>query len=126
MNQKMCWVGGAVIAMLPSCSAADGSPGSDSGESSSSVELAVRPRCQTEAPAANELVCEQLATSLHYPNTVFTSATSVAAGQLTLAGQAIPAHCLLAGKMHERVGTVDGQTYAIGFEMRLPLAWNRR
>lgn len=127
MNQTLVWVGGAVvIAMLPSCAAADSGAESNSVESSSSVELAVRPGCEGESQSAMELGCEQLASSLHYPNTAFTSSTSVAAGALTLAGQDIPAHCLLAGKMHERVGTVDGQIYSIGFEMRLPLAWNRR
>lgn len=127
MNQTLSWVGGAVvIALLPGCGGADASPDADSVEASASVESAVRLRCDSEAHGGHALNCEQLAQSLHYPNTVFTSATSVAAGQLTLAGRDIPAHCLLTGKMHERVSTVDGQTYAIGFEMRLPLAWNRR
>jgi feruloyl esterase len=70
--------------------------------------------------------CATLSASLSLPDTVFTSATSVPAGALTLAGQNIAAHCLLTGKMFERVSPVDGQTYAIGFEMRLPLDWNGR
>jgi len=70
--------------------------------------------------------CGTLAAELSAPNTVFTSSTSVAAGALTIAGKPIPAHCLLAGKMFERVSPVDGKTYAIGFEMRLPLDWNGR
>jgi len=36
-----------------------------------------------------------------------------------------PAYCLLQGKVNERTG-VDGKTYAIGFELRLPTAWNGR
>jgi feruloyl esterase len=39
--------------------------------------------------------------------------------------QAVPAHCLVKGRMHERKGS-DGRDYAIGFEMRLPVAWNGR
>jgi feruloyl esterase len=70
--------------------------------------------------------CEELFASLSAPNTAFTSYTSVAAGTLKTAGKDIGAHCLLAGKMFERVSPVDGKTYAIGFEMRLPLAWNGR
>jgi feruloyl esterase len=70
--------------------------------------------------------CEELAASLHFPNTVFTSSQSVAAGELKVAGQDVAAHCVLNGKMYERVSPVDGQTYSIGFEMRLPLDWNRR
>ena len=70
--------------------------------------------------------CETLAASLSAPNTAFTSSTSVAAGTLKLAGHDIGAHCLLVGKMFERVSPVDGKTYAIGFEMRLPVDWNGR
>ena len=73
-----------------------------------------------------EADCETLWSELSLPNTVFTSSSSVAAGVLTLAGQSIGAHCLLTGNMFERVSPVDGQPYAIGFEMRLPLSWNGR
>lgn len=78
------------------------------------------------AGAAHGIDCNTLAATLSYPDTVFTSSSSVADGALTLAGQPIPAHCRLLGKMHERVSPVDGKTYAIGFEMRLPLDWNGR
>lgn len=37
----------------------------------------------------------------------------------------VPAHCLVNGVANERTG-VDGRRYAIGFEMRLPMAWNQR
>ena len=70
--------------------------------------------------------CATLAASLRQANTTFTSSTTVPAGTLTLAGQSVAAHCLLTGKMFERVSPVDGKTYAIGFEMRLPLDWNGR
>jgi feruloyl esterase len=70
--------------------------------------------------------CDDLAGSLQYPNTTFTSSVAVAAGELKQAGKDILAHCLLTGKMFERVSPVDGQTYSIGFEMRLPLNWNQR
>ena len=70
--------------------------------------------------------CETLATTLSSPNTAFTSSTLVPAGALTLAGQPVRAHCLLTGKMFERVSPIDGMTYAIGFEMRLPVDWNGR
>ncbi|MEZ4734209.1 MAG: tannase/feruloyl esterase family alpha/beta hydrolase [Caldilineaceae bacterium] len=36
-----------------------------------------------------------------------------------------PVYCLVQGKVNERTGT-DGKSYAIGFELRLPLAWNGR
>src|SRR5262245_50504041 len=70
--------------------------------------------------------CATLATTLSYPDTVFTASSEVPAGTLTLAGQPIGAHCLLRGRMAEHLSPVDGKTYSIGFEMRLPLDWNRR
>jgi feruloyl esterase len=71
------------------------------------------------------LDCGELS-SLQYPDTVFTSVTSVPEGALPQPGQTIPAHCLVTGRMFERVSPVDGSAYAIGFELRLPLEWNRR
>jgi feruloyl esterase len=70
--------------------------------------------------------CEALAGLLSAPNTAFTSSISVPAGALKLAGQDIPAHCQLTGRMFQRTSPIDGKTYAIGFEMRLPLEWNGR
>ena len=59
-------------------------------------------------------------------NTRITAASAVAAGTLTVAGQAVPEHCLVTGKMHERTSVVDGKAYAISFELRLPRNWNGR
>ncbi|SHO56989.1 tannase/feruloyl esterase family alpha/beta hydrolase [Vibrio quintilis] len=61
-----------------------------------------------------------------YANTQITSVKLAEAGDLKIGGNAIGAHCVVEGKMFERVSPVDGQTYAIGFEMRLPLDWNGR
>lgn len=36
-----------------------------------------------------------------------------------------PAHCHVVGKMQERKGA-NGQTYAVGFQVRLPMTWNGR
>jgi pimeloyl-ACP methyl ester carboxylesterase len=40
-------------------------------------------------------------------------------------GPMLAAHCRLSGKMGERLGQ-DGKRYHIGFELRLPAAWNGR
>lgn len=69
--------------------------------------------------------CEGLVSKLKLPHTRIESATSVAAGGLKQGEQAVPAHCRVLGRMHERKGS-DGRDYAIGFEMRLPVAWNGR
>jgi pimeloyl-ACP methyl ester carboxylesterase len=60
------------------------------------------------------------------PNTTITATTSVPAGSLTIAGQPVREHCQVTGQMHRRVSAVDGNNYAIGFEMRLPTDWNGR
>lgn len=72
--------------------------------------------------------CATLASSLALPNTRITSAEQVPAGPITVQGVTTqaPAHCLVKGKMKERTGPVDGASYAIGFEMRLPVEWNGR
>ena len=70
--------------------------------------------------------CADLVTRIQLANTTITAANSVAAGTLTVAGKPVPAHCQVTGRMFDRVGTVDGARYAIGFEMRLPQSWNGR
>ena len=69
--------------------------------------------------------CNDLAASMSaLANTTITSSSEVAAGELMVAGNDIPAHCLVTGSMFERVSDIDGNVYAIRFEMRLPLNWN--
>lgn len=70
--------------------------------------------------------CTDLATRINIPNTTITAANAIAEGTLKVAGKPVRAHCQVTGKMHERVSTVDGKNYAIGFEMRLPTVWNGR
>ena len=65
-------------------------------------------------------------TTFSFANTTVTAASVVAAGTLTNAGQPVPEHCLVKGGMNTRVSSVDGQTYVIGWEMRMPTAWNGR
>ncbi|WP_295552148.1 tannase/feruloyl esterase family alpha/beta hydrolase [uncultured Pseudacidovorax sp.] len=69
--------------------------------------------------------CERLEAA---PGVVFTDVRSVPAGPVAVRGgsEQAPAHCLVQGRMAERTSTVDGQRYAIGFELRLPQAWNGR
>ena len=71
--------------------------------------------------------CTDLATKAVLAGTTLTSTTLVASGGLTgmQGDRPVPEHCLVKGRMHERKGS-DGRDYAIGFEMRLPTAWNGR
>ena len=53
---------------------------------------------------------------------------AVAAGTMppgATSGPTLGAHCKVSGRMAERTG-VDGKAYHIGFELRLPAAWNGR
>ena len=70
--------------------------------------------------------CAALSGKLSQANTTISSVAEVAAGVLTVAGSPVAAHCLVKGSMYSRTSAVDGRTYAIGFEMRLPLKWNGR
>ena len=69
--------------------------------------------------------CEALAAQFRFADTQIASVAPVPAGPVVQGGPAAPAHCLVKGRMNERKGS-DGQDYAIGFEMRLPQAWNGR
>lgn len=73
--------------------------------------------------------CSTLASSFSYTNLKITSAKLVAAGStVTADGETytLPEHCYVQGYMNERISAVDGQTYRIAFEMKLPKDWNGR
>jgi hypothetical protein len=79
-------------------------------------------------PAKAVTACADLNKAFNYTGTTLTSVTVVPADTLRIPGIAdpMPEHCLVKGKMNERKSPVDGKTYAIGFEMRLPTSWNGR
>ncbi|NVM78208.1 feruloyl esterase [Duganella sp. SG902] len=70
--------------------------------------------------------CADLVNKINFANTTITGANAIAAGALTVAGKPVPAHCQVTGQMYKRTSAVDGKSYAIGFEMRLPNNWNGR
>ena len=78
----------------------------------------------TPATPGTLQACAGLASAFSFANTTLTGAADVAAGVLTVAGNPVPAHCRVTGTMYSRTG-VNGN-YAIGFEMRMPVAWNGR
>lgn len=96
------------------------------GSDSLSTNATQLPRLSAAQPATLSGDCAALAARLTFANTTFTSVTDVPAGTLKVAGKSVPEHCVIEGKMNQRTSAVDGQTYAIGFEMRLPIAWNGR
>jgi pimeloyl-ACP methyl ester carboxylesterase len=90
------------------------------------TEAATPPVQRSPALPAVIRSCAELPTRFSFPQTSLQGATVVPGGTASVAGRPIGTHCLVTGKMNERVSPVDGQTYAIGFEMRLPAEWNGR
>lgn len=70
--------------------------------------------------------CSQLASGFKFSNTTLVSVESVASGVAKWGSTPIAAHCLVKGEIFRRTSPQDGKSYAIGFEMRLPNAWNGR
>lgn len=103
--------GAASVALLTACG------GNESHDNIPQLSAA------TGATIAN---CTALSTGFSFADTTIASAVVVAAGALTNAGQPVGEHCLVTGTMKQRLSAVDGQTYAIGFEMRLPKDWSGR
>lgn len=107
----------AVAALLAACGGGDTTP----------AVAAPLPQLAAATGAVFAGDCARLQTTLAgLANTQITLAQTVAAGSLTVGGQAVAEHCRITGKMHERVSAVDGKTYAVGFEMRMPKNWNGR
>jgi hypothetical protein len=85
------------------------------------------PQLPPATPSNLPGTCEALPALLAgLPATAITAASTVPAGTLLVGGQPVPAHCLVTGRTNERLSPVDGKTYWIGWQMRLPLAWNGR
>ena len=83
------------------------------------------PRLGVATPAPLQQ-CSELIGAFGFASTRLTATTLEPAGRLNNAGQPVGEHCRVTGKMNERTSPVDGQAYAIGFEMRLPRDWNGR
>jgi Tannase and feruloyl esterase len=85
------------------------------------------PQLSAATAAAMAGDCAELTAKISaLANTSVTAVNKIAAGAVKLGGVDVPEHCQVLGKMHQRTSSVDGKAYAIGFEMRLPKAWNGR
>lgn len=81
---------------------------------------------QLAAARPGTLAACTMLTGFSFAATTITAASVVPAGTLNNAGQPVGEHCLVTGRMNERTSAVDGQAYAIGFQMRLPRDWSGR
>jgi pimeloyl-ACP methyl ester carboxylesterase len=77
-------------------------------------------------PVKPKIDCQDLMGIFSYPNTEITGVSLYDDDEVVSGDVAMPAHCVVIGYMNERMGPIDGQQYAIGFEMRLPTEWNGR
>lgn len=85
------------------------------------ITLAVLAGCASKPTVGTPVACDALPAAMSaMKNLRMTSAVAVADD-----GKGAPAHCQVSGVVNERTGS-DGRRYAIGFEMRLPAAWNQR
>jgi len=91
----------------------------------SSIGLSNAPPQLSPAKGTALVQCSSLLT-FSFNNTKITAAREVASGVLKNAGEPVAEHCQVTGQMNQRVSPVDGQNYAIGFEMRLPRDWSGR
>lgn len=83
------------------------------------------PQLSAALPANFSGDCASLSSTLaSLPNTSITAVTTVPAG--LVANIQTAEHCRVVGRMNQRVSAVDGNPYYIGFEIRLPKAWNGR
>jgi pimeloyl-ACP methyl ester carboxylesterase len=108
--------------LLAACSDSDGRA-PDTAPTTPPVQALPQLGAATGATLAG---CADLAARLAYPDTAISAVNPVAAGALSVGGKPVPAHCQVLGEMLRRTSPVDGKSYAIGFEMRLPLNWNGR
>ncbi len=122
---KKILAGGAVLATAAALVTMTGCGGNDDGGAAQTPSAAL-PRLSPATGSNLVGNCEALVSKLAFQNTEITAVTTVAAGAVKIGGAPVAGHCLVTGKMNKRVSPVDGNTYAIGFEMRLPTAWNGR
>jgi len=97
------------------------------GSSNHQPDASAAPLPQLAAATGSTLEsCAGVAARISYPDTTITAVNTIDAGTVKVAGKAVDKHCQVLGQMLRRVSPTDGKTYAIGFEMRLPLKWNGR
>ena len=84
------------------------------------VAAAVLAGCAGRSDTAAPVACAELPAAVAAMKTLRVTAAEPVADD----GKGTPAHCRVTGVANERTGS-DGRQYAIGFEMRLPAAWNR-
>jgi pimeloyl-ACP methyl ester carboxylesterase len=111
---------GLAVALLASCAQRDASQMSTAGPARPSAKSAAATAC----PALAVLDLRGLRVTSATLTAGGTEKPKLPNGQ-DASDLALPEHCKIAGRLDERTGA-DGKPYHIGFELRLPTAWNGR
>lgn len=106
MQHKISIAALICVVLLTACSSSD----DDTGEAP----------MLTPAQPGTRQACESFTADFAFERTTITSTAVVAAVG------ADPEYCAVTGSMNAYTSAIDGNTYAIGFEMRLPTNWNGR
>lgn len=116
----------ATLMAVSLAAGAEGPAAATSGEAASG-KVTSSPQISQLTPArpGKLAACDHLK-DFGFASTEITNVEIVPEGTITYASEPVPEHCRVTGKMNERVSPVDGKTYAIGFEMRLPTDWSGR
>ena len=122
-RRKTIGLSAALATLVTACGGGGDGGGAVSGFAGGNAPL---PQLSGAAPAVLSGTCTELAAKISFEKTTITDAKAIDAGALTVAGTSVPAHCQVTGSMFQRTSAVDGKSYAIKFEMRLPLNWNGR
>lgn len=128
MTRKVSTAGLAVLIGLNGCSTITDSPPPTASTPVVRTGEAARPIVSQPTPLSPEAFADRcaglLATDLAWPDasTVVTSAVIKPASATVIV---LPEHCEIVGAMARRTGA-GGQTYQIGFHIRLPRDWNGR
>ncbi|REE03939.1 tannase/feruloyl esterase family alpha/beta hydrolase [Citricoccus muralis] len=115
--------GAATVGLLLSSSGAALASTSAPAASAASALSATPAATVGSGPSTDAPDCAALA-GFEFESTTIIGAEVVPAGTLSNRGEDIGEHCLVTGQMNERTSPVDGEEYAIGFEMRLPKDWS--
>ncbi|CAG2159013.1 tannase/feruloyl esterase family alpha/beta hydrolase [Cupriavidus numazuensis] len=113
------------LVSLTGCGSGDDTGNTTAGASTPASSTAL-PSVSPATGTTMGATCESLAGRLAFQNTSVTAVSTVAAGAVKIGGRDVAEHCLITGNMNTRVSQVDGNTYAIGFEIRMPKSWNGR
>ncbi len=122
-KNDVVWVRGAIAASAVAAALA-GCGGDDGGSSTTPAPVGSTYPVGTEnCGAVDQITLAN--TQITLKQTVPAGLVAPSATPTATPSVPVPDHCHVQGKINQRTG-IDGKTYAIGFDLRLPTNWNGR